>query len=617
MAERRHQARLVEILWLQEAEQEYERVTVAVTLRPELAEIGTGWKQISETRWAVKLFDMNFTDVAASLPRAEVDSKIEELQKPTEMIALAHQGYQARRDVPAEALVPVDEHEVEFEGKMLTMKANGAVERAVQALRYQCNIFLAQMEEGVSQQSKSGMQGWQRHSEACPGITLVTLEVIWDLEGRGDRATGEEDEAASDPETVIPDERTATHERKGESEDQSEPAANPRVVPPESARVRDPAEEERDAKAAKDEVLELPYDEQQAETMIEHDHQLTGDVEAEQGFKSSEGFNGLLHVDEMLGIGTEDFIMERLVPAVESRYKVTYELITKPGQVLWMQQRVAQGFFQVGTVPTATNVADLNTKTLSRDRVKILSFLVGVVSGEFEGETEEWVPVGFGEYEALMMKENTRLAIRRIRSDLSGHEVFEGASSTSITQTAKRVFAAGMISVLLQPGGSEKIEHDALSRDNEPNGLNNQHDWIMDAIFFCSIAWMAVCISYGCFYLMKCGYGKISAWFGTAKVKEENIVFITEFGKHYHRRNCKWLVKSILIEIEENTAVARHYKKCHTCHYLDRNAVVATLTETADFGFSGFDDAGSCDAACHRFSSLVQILPQKCRRRLA
>ncbi|CAJ1393691.1 unnamed protein product, partial [Effrenium voratum] len=757
-----------------------------------------------------------------------------------------------------------------------------------------------------------------------------------------DRATGEGDEAASDPETVVPDEHTATHAKKGESEDQTEQAANPRksafkatdvvqpkvkaakiepkvrVVPPESARVRDPAEEERDSKAAKvsprkerrlnappmyageptpgeggdssasrpgvlcvvgdeelhheDEVLELPYDEQQAETMIEHDHQLTGDVEAEQGFQSSEGdsellyypvgpggeepqlaesdlqaiddlakrmevdrlmtmgvlkpiskqeaqelglrtlstkfvttwrpkqrdqvpkfmrrarfvarefhwddphrqqlfapatsslvirllpalfqhkkaegldwvmialdisdayltvdqqiptcvnawidgeewtfqldkllpgqrdgarewhgaftsflkekvgvegctvcpsvlraaegFNGLLHVDDMLGIGTEEFIMERLVPAVESRYKVTYELITKPGQelwflkrkliyhrslrfiiqphqknftklfelmninpdrvnpraapmpsggaqakladnpleepaaskyraavglllytstdlvdcqyciktlaqcmVLWMQQRVAQGFFQVGTVPTATNVADLNTKALSRDRVKILSFLVGIVSGEFEGETDEWVPVGFGEYEALMMKENTRLAIRRIRSDLSGHEAFEGASSTSITQTAKRVFAAGMISILLQPGGSERIEHDALSSDNEPNGLNNQHDWIMDAIFFCSIAWMAVCISYGCFYLMKCGYGKISAWFGTAKVKEENIVFITEFGKHYHRRNCKWLVKSILIEIEENTAVARHYKKCHTCHYLDR-----------------------------------------------
>ena len=86
------------------------------------------------------------------------------------------------------------------------------------------------------------------------------------------------------------------------------------------------------------------------------------------------------------------------------------------------------------------------------------------------------------------------MAIRRIRSDLSGHEAFEGASSTSITQRAKRVFAAGMISVLLQPGGSERIEHDALSSDNESNGLNNQHDWIMDAVFFCSIAWMAVCI---------------------------------------------------------------------------------------------------------------------------
>ncbi|CAJ1343967.1 unnamed protein product, partial [Effrenium voratum] len=193
---------------------------------------------------------------------------------------------------------------------------------------------------------------------ACPGITLVTLEGIWDLEGQGvllpeqgvdgeeeqfmevlpdeaplealvigfpgDRATG--DEAASDPETVVPDERTATHEKKGESEDQTEQAANPRksafkatdvvqpkvkaakiepkvrVVPPESARVRDPAEEERvlcvvgdEELHHEDEVLELPYDEQQAETMIEHDHQLTGDVEAEQGFQSSEGDSELLY----------------------------------------------------------------------------------------------------------------------------------------------------------------------------------------------------------------------------------------------------------------------------------------------------------------------------------
>ena len=44
----------------------------------------------------------------------------------------------------------------------------------------------------------------------------------------GDRATGEGDEAASDPETVVPDEHTATHAKKGESEDQTEQAANPR-----------------------------------------------------------------------------------------------------------------------------------------------------------------------------------------------------------------------------------------------------------------------------------------------------------------------------------------------------------------------------------------------------
>ena len=38
-----------------------------------------------------------------------------------------------------------------------------------------------------------------------------------------------------------------------------------------------------------------------------------------------------------------------------------------------------------------------------------------------------------------------------------------------------------MISILLQPGGSEKIEGDALGNDSEPNGFDkgndNQHDW--------------------------------------------------------------------------------------------------------------------------------------------
>ena len=286
-------------------------------------------------------------------------------------------------------------------------QANGAVERSVQALRYQCNIFLAQMEEGckckvgtfdplhawawlhsawthnrfhvvqgmtplervssgsiyrgkvavfgecvlayMKVQNKgnpflgkehmagqgrhkrhaSGVNGrsripwWrtgfdavhqashsrakvgcragsdtQRHALALPGYlgghlegqgVLLNLndgeeeqfmEVLPDeaplvIGFPGDRATGEGDEAASDPETVVPDERTATHEKKGESEDQTEQAANPRksafkatdvvqpkvkaakiepkvrVVPPESARVRDPAEEERDSKAAK------------------------------------------------------------------------------------------------------------------------------------------------------------------------------------------------------------------------------------------------------------------------------------------------------------------------------------------------------------------------------
>ena len=115
------------------------------------------------------------------------------------------------------------------------------------------------------------------------------------------------------------------------------------------------------------------------------------------------------------------------------------------------------------------------------------------------------------------------LAIRKSKLDLNGHEVFDGASSTGNYADSK---------------GRLRIERNALSNYSESNGFdkgsNNPHDWIMDAILH--FAWMAICVGYGCFRLLKCGYGKFSAWFGRVKVKGQNLV-----SKFKKRSSCKAL----------------------------------------------------------------------------
>ena len=88
-------------------------------------------------------------------------------------------------------------------------------------------------------------------------------------------------------------------------------------------------------------------------------------------------------------------------------------------KVLWVQQKLQDKVFHLGTVSTLYNLADGGTKPLNRDRVKLLGYFIGLVDGDVEDGYGSWEPVGLAEFESHIARENTQRAIRRIRLELA------------------------------------------------------------------------------------------------------------------------------------------------------------------------------------------------------
>ena len=122
---------------------------------------------------------------------------------------------------------------------------------------------------------------------------------------------------------------------------------------------------------------------------------------------------------------------------------------------------------------------------------------------------------------------------------------------------AKRVFAAGMVNLLLQP-----VTGDALSRAaEEPNRLDGVSDFVSIAMFFSSVLGFLLT----CTWLVRMC---VSCSLGHGTQKNQKLVYVTEFGKHYHQADCKWIRKRRVKTVAESDAVKQHFKKCHSCHYI-------------------------------------------------
>ena len=99
------------------------------------------------------------------------------------------------------------------------------------------------------------------------------------------------------------------------------------------------------------------------------------------------------------------------------------------GRLLWLQDKVASGDLQIKQVKTALNIADLNTKPLSRDRYFCLLYMFNFsVDGERVGETE---------YARMQTKELLKQQVRIVSEVVveSGH----ATQTTKLHKFAKQI----------------------------------------------------------------------------------------------------------------------------------------------------------------------------------
>ncbi len=104
------------------------------------------------------------------------------------------------------------------------------------------------------------------------------------------------------------------------------------------------------------------------------------------------------------------------------------------GWMLWLQEKMANGELSIKQVQTAWNVADLNTKGLSRDRFLGLLFMLGFVN-------EKGNAIGEYEYSQMLRKESMKQHVKVIAQSLKleGGFIGEGMSSSHVNNVSKRV----------------------------------------------------------------------------------------------------------------------------------------------------------------------------------
>ena len=104
------------------------------------------------------------------------------------------------------------------------------------------------------------------------------------------------------------------------------------------------------------------------------------------------------------------------------------------GRMLWLQEKMAAGELSIKQVQTAWNVADLNTKGLSRERFLGLLFMLGFVN-------EKGSAIGEYENSRMLHKEPMKQHVKVIAQSLTleGGFTGEGISSSHVNKVSKRV----------------------------------------------------------------------------------------------------------------------------------------------------------------------------------
>ena len=140
------------------------------------------------------------------------------------------------------------------------------------------------------------------------------------------------------------------------------------------------------------------------------------------------------------------------------------------GQMLWCQQRLKRGEFELASVPTVYNVA------VAKGRVQFLRYMLGCVKFDEDGSQHGvWLNVGQDENDTFEEKEKAKQPIRQIRAEIGARPEFQATGSTATTNLVKRIFAAGMMRLLVQAGDASNLEDekDALGL----RGFESRSEW--------------------------------------------------------------------------------------------------------------------------------------------
>ncbi|CAJ1372972.1 unnamed protein product [Effrenium voratum] len=324
-------------------------------------------------------------------------------------------------------------------------EANGQVEQAGQAIRYQACILLSQLEEGCKMKIPTGAPYGSRLVQFGESVMAHVKDAEFPILEDGEPLASLlvnplerfDDEAASDPETVMPPE---------------EPAGHVEITP--SAEVSDVRDADMPSVAEKRMTEQHPGTHQPA--LLDHEVTLQ---------------------DEMQQMYTSEKAADRLVAKNRRcQWKNWQNWMNWPKRKSWPGSDIgSKVFVHEIRVQLEVQVAEW-ARYLVNVRYDGLSFEVPQDGQGIISQSSEHRYVLEDEYDTFEEKEKAKQLIRQIRAEIGARPEFQATGSTTTTNLAKRIFAAGMMRLLVQAGDASKLDEDvdALGRRGvEPNSSDN------------------------------------------------------------------------------------------------------------------------------------------------
>ena len=216
------------------------------------------------------------------------------------------------------------------------------------------------------------------------------------------------------------------------------------------------------------------------------------------------------------------------------------------GRLLWLQQKMSSHELDIRQIPTLQNVADMNTKSHSKNRFLALMCVLGFV-------TSKGASVGEDELTKQQSKEALKNHVKLV-SQVLKHENGVSGSSTQLNQAAKHVLRVlSMCSLMEMASGT------TTTMSPSPEALSPWLGMLMASLF------TAACIACGIFWLFRHNrqhaddddvYAPEEQSDGTTSVAsavtdygfplsemQERIFHVIDNGCHTEEAICEWMTR--------------------------------------------------------------------------